>query len=186
MKSRENRPYAGYRRLTVGLGVLSFVLLISACSEPTQQYETPKALCGVEVPTDVLDPLLPEGEVVSERSEAASGVKRCYVSVDDKVALSTSIEWYEAETPIAEIASKTIGVDPGDKVTPDKRYSYSGKGGAGLIRCEDSSTIDKDVDGDLYATVRVGGDSVDASVALKMVQAYTTAVPAAGDCEVDL
>ncbi|MFE2497255.1 hypothetical protein ACFXKS_35470 [Streptomyces scopuliridis] len=55
MKSRENRPYARYRRLTVGLGALSFVLLISACSEPTQRYETLKALCGVEVPTDVLD-----------------------------------------------------------------------------------------------------------------------------------
>ncbi|MFE7568610.1 hypothetical protein ACFU76_16870 [Streptomyces sp. NPDC057539] len=186
MKSRENRPHAACRRLAVGMGALSFVLLVSACSEPAQPYETPKALCGVGVPADVLDPLLPEGENVSERSRTASGVKRCYVSVDDKVALSTSVEWYEAGTPVAEIASKTIGADPSDEVTADKRYSYSGKGGAGLMRCEDSSTIDKDVDGDLYATIRVGGDPADASAVLKMIEAYTSAAPAAGECGVDL
>ncbi|MFE2497256.1 hypothetical protein [Streptomyces scopuliridis] len=118
--------------------------------------------------------------------KAASGVKRCYVSVDGKVALSTSVEWHEAGAPVAEIASKTIGADPGDKVSADKRYSYSGKGGAGLIRCDDSSTIDKDVDGGLYATVRVGGDPGDASAVLKMIEAYTSAAPAAGECEVDL
>ncbi|MFE4910526.1 hypothetical protein ACFRCX_03015 [Streptomyces sp. NPDC056652] len=186
MRSHENRPHAACRRLTAGLGVLSFVLLVSACSEPAQPYETPKALCGVDVPAEVLDPLLPEGEKVSERSRTASGVKRCYVSVDDKVALSTSVEWYEAGTPVAEIASKTIGADPGDTVTADKRYSYSGKGGAGLMRCEEPSTIDKDVDGDLYATVRVGGDPADASAVLKFIEAYTSAAPAAGECKVDL
>ncbi|MEV8392450.1 MULTISPECIES: hypothetical protein [unclassified Streptomyces] len=106
--------------------------------------------------------------------------------MDDKVALSTSVEWYEAGTPVAEIASKTIGADPGDKVTADKRYSYSGKGGAGLMRCEGSSTIDKDVDGDLYATVRVGGDPADTSAVLKMIEACTSAAPAAGEYEVDL
>ncbi|MFI6086099.1 hypothetical protein ACIBBB_35095 [Streptomyces sp. NPDC051217] len=171
----------------MGLGALSLVLLASACSEPAEEYEVPQALCGVEVPGDVLDPLLPGGGKVSERSKTASGVKRCYVSVDDKVALSTSIEWYEADTPVAEIAEKTIGADPGDRVTGDKRYSYSGKGGAGLIRCEDSSTIDKDVDGDLYTTVRVGGDdSAEPAAVLKAIEAYTDAAPAAGECEVDL
>lgn len=188
MKSRENRsPYATHRRLAVGLGALSFVLLAVGCSEPAQEYDVPKALCGVDVPADVLDPLLPDGEKVSERSKTASGVKRCYVSVDDKVALSTSVEWYEAKTPVAEVAEKTVGADPGDKVTADKRYSYSGKGGAGLIRCEDSSAIDKDVDGDLYTTVRVSGDdSADATAVLKVIEAYTAAAPAAGECEVDL
>ncbi|WP_329380812.1 hypothetical protein [Streptomyces sp. NBC_01716] len=171
----------------MSLGALSCALLIASCSESAKEYETPQAVCGVKVPAEILDPLLPEGEKVSERSKTASGVKRCYVSVDDKVALSTSIEWYEADTPIAEIASKTVGAGPEDKVSTDKRYSYSGKGGAGLIRCEDSSQIDKDVDGDLYATVRVGGDdSADAAAVLKVIEAYTDAVPAAGECEVDL
>ncbi|PVE10165.1 hypothetical protein Y717_15065 [Streptomyces scopuliridis RB72] len=133
----------------------------------------------------MLDPLLPEGEVVSERSKTTNGLKRCYVSVDGKVALATSIEWYEAGTPVAEIASKTVGAGPGDRVTADKRYTYSGNG-AGLIRCEDSSTIDEDVDGDLYTTVRVGDDSVNAAAVLRMVEAYTTAVPTAGECEIDL
>ncbi|MFF5092777.1 hypothetical protein [Streptomyces niveus] len=189
IRDRKNHPpYATRRRLAVSLGALSFVLLAAGCSEEgAQEYEVPKALCGVDVPADVLDPLLPDGEKISERSKTASGAKRCYVSVDDKVALSTSVEWYEADTPVAEVAEKTIGADPGDKVTADKRYSYSGKGGAGLIRCEDSSAIDKDVDGDLYTTVRVGGDdSVDAADVLKMVEAYTAGAPAAGECEVDL
>ncbi|MFD5899512.1 hypothetical protein [Streptomyces sp. NPDC060366] len=186
MKSRENIPHATCRRLVASLGALSFVLLIASCSESTKEYETPQAVCGVAVPAEILDPLLPEGEKVSERSKTASGVKRCYVSVDDKVALSTSIEWYEADTPVAEIASKTIGADPDDKVSADKRYSYSGKGGAGLIRCEDSSEIDKDVDGDLYATVRVSGDSADASAVLKMVEAYTKAAPSGDGCEIDI
>lgn len=189
MKSRENRLYVTRRRLNLSLGALSIVVLVAGCSEPAQEkeYEVPKALCGVEVPAAVLDPLLPAGEKVSERSKTASGVKRCYVSVDEKVALSTSIEWYEADTPVAEIAEKTIGADPDDKVTTDKRYSYSGKGGAGLIRCDDSSTIDKDVDGDLYTTVRVGDDdSADSAAVLKAIEAYTTAAPAAGECEVDL
>ncbi|MFC8827129.1 hypothetical protein ACFT9I_17515 [Streptomyces sp. NPDC057137] len=188
MKSRENRLYVTRRRLTVSLGALSIVVLVSGCSEPTREkeYEVPKALCGVEVPADVLDPLLPAGEKVAERSKTASGVKRCYVSVDDEVALSTSIEWYEADTPVAEVAEKTIGAGPDDKVTTDKRYSYSGKGGAGLIECEDSSEMGKGVDGDLYTTVRVGGDSADASAVLKVIEAYTTTVPKAGACEIDI
>ncbi|MEV0779826.1 hypothetical protein [Streptomyces sp. NPDC050428] len=188
MKSRENSPHATCRRLIVSLGALSCALLISSCSESTKEkeYETPQAVCGIKVPADILDPLLPEGEKATERSTTASGVKRCYVSVDDKVVLSASIEWYEADTPVAEIASQTVGADPDDKVSADKRYSYSGKGGAGLIRCEDSSKIDKDVDGDLYSIVQISGDPADASAVLKMVEAYTTAAPAGGGCEIDI
>lgn len=106
--------------------------------------------------------------------------------MDEKVALSMSIEWYAADTPVAEIASKTIGANPDDKVSTDKRYSYSSKGAAGLIQCEDSSGIGSDVDGDLYTTVRGADDSADASAVLKMVEAYTAVIPKADGCEIDI
>jgi hypothetical protein len=169
------------------MSVLALSLALSACSSPpTQEYEIPTSLCGTSVSPDVLKPLLPAGERVSFRATRSTGVRRCYVNVDGKEALAAAVEWYEQGSTLNYVAARTIGVEPGEKTTDDKRYLYSSTKAIGLVECVDPSKIDKDVDGDLFTSIRIEGGPATESEILALITDYTDAMAGSAACRGDI
>ncbi|MEU4686288.1 hypothetical protein [Streptomyces xinghaiensis] len=166
----------------------AFILMpiVSACSDPIREYATPDALCGVKVSPRALEPLMPPGAEVSSREKEGSGARRCDVMVDGKTVLATAVEWYEGGSSLEYVAARTVGVEPGDKKTTDKRYLFSDTGAIGLVQCADPDKIDRDVDGDLFSSARISGQSATESEFKAFIVNYTEALSDSEACNGDI
>lgn len=89
------------------------------------------------------------------------------------------MEWWEGKTPLAQVATDAIGVDPGDSETADHRYIYSKSGAVGLVNCPNQHQLKER----LFVSVRVVQESATATQMKKLITAYSTSVAASDDCE---
>lgn len=93
------RRAAGGRVRGAGAVAAVFVLALSACSQDGRNYAVPGDLCGVAVDSDLLSPLLPDGEKLTQRSyDAGATSPRCRVSVDDRLVLYVSNDLVPPDT----------------------------------------------------------------------------------------
>ncbi|URM89402.1 hypothetical protein LUW75_04580 [Streptomyces sp. MRC013] len=163
---------------------LAFVsLALASCSSPdAREYEIPETLCGANIPKDLLGSILPNGKEISKKEKVGMGSKFCYLSVDGKEAFAAAVEWRAEGTPLTDVAKGMHGIDPSDKITPDRRYIYSATGAAGLVECADPSLIDKDVKGDLFTWIYAAGATKGEGDIKSLIKAYTEAMATSDAC----
>ncbi|WP_434597297.1 hypothetical protein [Streptomyces sp. A5-4] len=107
------------------------------------------------------------------------GIERCRIYIDDKEALSASIEWTKRGTSLLEVAAQPHGVEPGDQLSKDGRYIYSKTGAAGKVTC--SNPIKED--STLFTAIRISGASTpDESAMLELIRGYSEGVAASTKC----
>ncbi|MEU0660600.1 hypothetical protein [Streptomyces lavendulocolor] len=166
------------RMLGTHVGLSAMVLLTVSCSAPSREYAVPADLCGVEVAASALEPVLPPGKDASLHPTAVGGNKRCRLHVDGESVLSTSIEPWEKDASVQDVARVALEVDPGDTQSEDRRFLYSKKGAVGPVACPGANTADRS----LWATVRVTHDDATEEQMKTLITTFTDAVAAAGEC----
>lgn len=163
------------------------VLGVSACatSEVERGYKIPEALCDTPVSPGLLERVLPAaGETISMTPKNdVSGIKRCRVTVDGKLALSASTEWWGKETTLLKVASTMRGVKLDDQVTEDRRFAYAERGAVGRVECPNPTVASRKTEGALYATIWITDEGAPNEAAMKdLITAYTAAVTASAEC----
>ncbi|MFB7995723.1 hypothetical protein ACFC4G_23225 [Streptomyces sp. NPDC056002] len=161
------------------IGAALLVATAAGCSssEPRREYATPKELCGTEVSTGSLEPLLPPGKKIAVKPTSAVGVKRCRLEVDGKVVFSTSVEKLGADSSARDVATSALGVDPNDTSADSGRFIYSKTGAVGRVECPKSAGADSS----FWVTARVSGDAVAADM-LRFIKEYATAAAGSRAC----
>ncbi|MEU9604433.1 hypothetical protein [Streptomyces sp. NPDC048057] len=122
---------------SAAIGVL--VLTASGCSsdEPAKKtYAVPESLCGVVVPSDVLEAVLPSADEVTTRASANTfGRKTCLVIADGNIVVTAESEWRAKDLPIVDVVLNTLPLDAEKDVNADGSFAHSKKGGVIKINC---------------------------------------------------
>ncbi|MCP9957026.1 hypothetical protein [Streptomyces sudanensis] len=164
-------------------------LALNACSSAShREYQTPDSLCGVKVPKDLMEAVLPSGKKVSQTPKDGTGSRSCYLDVDEEGALVATVEWVKDGTSLEDFSRIAYGIDSGDKTTADRRYLYSPTGAAGFVKCPAPGRkyVERDVNGDLLAWIRTGGEPVKESDMKSLIVAYTEALADSTACKGDI
>ncbi|MFF4660204.1 hypothetical protein [Streptomyces sp. NPDC001381] len=160
------------------VAAMTALLSVAACSSPEKKYTVPESLCGIDVPQDLLKPLLPEGETITEHPESSGSTTRCRVHVDGESVLSASTERWAVETTATDVAESALAVDPQDQQSDQGRYIYSATGAVGKVDCAKVEAGRAS----LWASVRVTHDNAQAADMLKLIRAYAAAVGVSEEC----
>lgn len=184
---RFNNPASGTRTTGLAIAVVSVGIFVSACTTggESRGFDVPKALCGTPVSPELLDPVLPKtGEKVTEQlSDDIEGIRRCRLSVDGKVALSASTEWWGEGTRVTKVASSQAGVLLDEHVSKDGHYTYAEKGGVARVTCPDPAVPSRREDGELFATVFITDEGTPNESAMKdLVVAFADAAGKSEGC----
>ncbi|MER5210868.1 hypothetical protein ABT063_09885 [Streptomyces sp. NPDC002838] len=154
------------------------LLSTAACSPSDKHYTVPNSICGIKVPQNVLKPVLPNGEELTEHPESSGSTKRCRIHVDGESVLSASTERWEDETTASDVAQSALGVDPQDQQSDGGRYIYSSTGAVGKVDCAKADEAHEP----LWASVRVTHDDAKAADMLKLIRGYGEAVGSSEEC----
>ncbi|MES9806196.1 MULTISPECIES: hypothetical protein [Streptomyces] len=156
-----------------------FALVVS-CSSPAREYAVPTDLCGVEVPSSVLEPVLPPGREISAHptDPESTGIVRCRLHVDGKSVFSASIERWEKDTSARDVAGPAQSVGPGDAQSEGARFVYSATGAVGRVDCRAANDAGRSV----WATVRTTRDGTTAEQMKDLITAYADSAAASGEC----
>ncbi|MFJ1736990.1 hypothetical protein [Streptomyces sp. NPDC088254] len=178
MKKNRNaaRPKAHVTLACVA--AMTALLSAAACSSSDKKYTVPESLCGIDVPQNLLKPLLPEGETLTEHLESSGSTKRCRIHIDGKSVLSASTERWEDETTANDVAQSALAVDPQDAQSDKGRYIYSATGAVGKVDCAKAEAAHAP----LWASIRVTHDKAKAADMLKLIKAYAAAVGDSQGC----
>lgn len=158
--------------------VLALTSCSSSPSKEQQEYEVPKSLCGTAITASALKPLLPPGKTISSRSSNTTGLKQCRLSVDGKLAISSSIERWEAGTSLMKVASGTYGMNTEGREMRGDRYVLSGKAAVGHASCAKPHNNAEEV----FTTVRIEHESANKSNIFKIIDSYTETVNTSSHC----
>ncbi|GAA3842134.1 hypothetical protein GCM10022206_95180 [Streptomyces chiangmaiensis] len=169
----------GARHAAVIFGAVLMAAAVASCSSPppTREYAIPKDLCGTEISSTLLEPLLPPGKEIVIRSTSAVDVQRCRLQIDGEVAFSSSVERRGADVSARDVAMSAIGVGPSDTSTDNGRFIYSKTGAVGRIECKSSENSDSS----LWVTARTSHAS-DASDMRQFIEQFAEAVGKTGAC----
>ncbi|GAA3808152.1 hypothetical protein ACFQ0G_53595 [Streptomyces chiangmaiensis] len=172
--------HGGDRHAVVIFGAVLMAAAVASCSSPppAREYAIPKDLCGTEISSTLLEPLLPPGKEIGTRSTSYTvDVQRCRLQVDGKEAFSSSVERRGADVSARDVAMSAIGVEPGDTSTDNGRFIYSKTGAVGRIECKSSENSDRSV----WVTARTSYAS-DASDMRQFIEQFAEAVGETGAC----
>ncbi|MFE1952954.1 hypothetical protein ACFW9D_21100 [Streptomyces sp. NPDC059524] len=174
-------PFGGLRAaaLVVGAALLGASTVGCSSSEPERAYAVPADLCGTPVSGSALTPLLPAGEKAAQEPSEAVGVRRCRLTVDGEVALSTSVEKRAADVSAQDVAQSAQGVDPTDAAADSGRYVYGKTGAVGRVECPASSS--GKADRSIWVTARVARKAGPEDL-LAFVKAYAASVARTDAC----
>ncbi|MGW2836855.1 hypothetical protein ACWCWD_03535 [Streptomyces sp. NPDC001493] len=79
-------------------GLVPLVAVLGGCGEE-REYAVPSSLCGIPVDSDLLEPLLPPGKEIEQRtSDAGQGLRvTCSVRIDGQIMFETEGAWWEGD-----------------------------------------------------------------------------------------
>ncbi|MGW6533483.1 hypothetical protein [Streptomyces venezuelae] len=164
--------------MNLALAISAAGLLIAGCSgSDGDGYTTPSSLCGIDVPADALEPVLPDGDSISASPTSSAYTKRCRLLIDAKPVFSAAVEWWGSSTTLQRVATDAIGVDPFDRATPDHNYIYSSTGAVGSVDCPNQ----KDLKGKIYVSVRTA-DATTEEKMKKFITSYSASVASSKEC----
>ena len=168
------------RRAVFAFGAALLVAVSAACSSPspTREYALPKDLCGAQIPSATLEPVLPPGKKISAQPTSAVGVQRCRLQVDGKTVFSISTEKRAAGASARDVAMIALGVDPDDASADSGQLIYSKTGTVDKVECPASASSDSS----LWVTARASHTSA-ASDMRRLVEQYAATVAKTDACQ---
>ncbi|MCK1821318.1 hypothetical protein MTQ10_17245 [Streptomyces sp. XM83C] len=134
--------------LANGAALLLAAPVLAGCSsdEPKREFTVPKALCGVAVPTDALDRVLPaSGKKLSTEFEGPGGAELCTVSVDGQTVLDIAIEHIPADhmSPAGVLTDRLRGF--GGESAEDGTIAYRPYAAASVVKCRAADVQKEDI-----------------------------------------
>ena len=177
------------RRIILCATLLCLGSTLSACTGGGQksrerEYATPRSLCGVAVPAEPLESLLPPGKEIDQLTKNPTDtVQRCVVSVDGDEILRINQEWWEKGVTAEQFAADLSYVEPGDDVVSGKDGTYAAweKGAVTRVECRDPGNDDTALF--LVAHSFGPGTSSDAATMRKFIAAYAEGYTRSKECE---
>ncbi|WP_406274492.1 hypothetical protein OHT93_27940 [Streptomyces sp. NBC_00191] len=155
--------------------------VLTGCSNGEErEYAVPTSLCGATVRADLLSPFLPPGAKVSVKDTTpVEGTKRCNVSVDGKLAVVASREWWEKDERITKVAFAHAHVEL-DSSESSGNYLYSGTGAVGRTEgCTDPAFKGQS----MFTAIQVyASDLDDAKSMQSLIAEYTESVEKSAEC----
>ncbi|MDW8805430.1 hypothetical protein P1P68_11750 [Streptomyces scabiei] len=156
-------------------------MIISGCSgdQEKREYTVPDSACGTSINAKALSPFLPSGEkLTSEATSNPQGVAKCSISVDGKLIVQTSQEWWN-DMSILQFARGMTLDDPNHQ-TDDGKYAYSGYQAFGkAANCQNS----KHKEQVLFTAVQAPGSKHrDAAAMKQLIAGFTKAAESSTQC----
>ncbi|TQE38943.1 hypothetical protein Sipo8835_03430 [Streptomyces ipomoeae] len=156
---------------------------LAACDKSAggKEYSVPRALCGVSVDQDLLSEFLPAGKRVDVTEKSSvPGIKRCRVTVDGKLALIASQEWWDKGDSIVDVARAYPQLESA-RLGEGDAYLNSATGGVGRVKPCVSADYPEKV---LYAAVQIYAKDVEDEPSMKkFITAYVKAVGLSSECQ---
>jgi hypothetical protein len=181
MKFHENR--ASKRRAVAVLGTAATVLAaLAGCTQgknDEREYSVPQSACGIPINAKELLPFLPPGKKLSVKTTSQSdNVFKCAISVDGKLIVQTSQEWWN-DMSVLEFA-RGMTLDDPDQRTNDGTFAYSGYQAFGKAADCRSDEHEEQV---LYTAVQASGSKHrDADAMKRLISDFTQAVEKSQAC----
>ncbi|GAA5051993.1 hypothetical protein GCM10023336_21120 [Streptomyces similanensis] len=168
-----SRTLAHRRSFLTVSGAIALLIALPGCGGSTQkrEYTVPDSLCGTSVDAQALSAFLPSGKrLMTKATTTAQGFK-CGVTVDGKLVVTTSQEWWNAMS-VREFA-RGMTLDDPDHDTDDGVYAYSGHQAFGKA---DSCHSAKHKGQVLFTAIQAtGSDHRDAGAMKRLITRYTQA-----------
>ncbi|MEU3920172.1 hypothetical protein [Streptomyces sp. NPDC029004] len=164
----------------VATAVVVASVLTSCSNGEEREYAVPTSLCGAKVQADLLSPFLPPGAKVSVKdSTPVDGTKRCNVSVDGKLAVVASREWWQKDERITKVAFAHAHVEL-DTSESSGNYLYSGTGAVGRTEgCTDPAFKGQS----MFTAIQVYASDLDDAKSMKgLIAEYTASVEKSAEC----
>ncbi|MFC5154842.1 hypothetical protein [Streptomyces amakusaensis] len=165
------------------------VLPTSACTAPepeaAKSYTVPNTLCDNPIEPNLLEPALPPGRKISTKETKLIGAEGCHILVDGVSALSVRKVWRESSTTVLDVSSLWHGggIRLDSKLTKDRRYAWSAKGGVARVHCPEPKEPKRKHDYTLFATIVIFGDlKAKESETKKLITAYAASVGKSAGC----
>ncbi|WP_159052395.1 hypothetical protein [Streptomyces longwoodensis] len=171
------------RRLSAVAGAAVFLVALSACTgdqtEAEKDYVAPQSACGAPINAKALSGFLPSGKKVTVEATSQTGAaSKCAISVDGKLVVQTSWEWWNDMATFEFARGMTL--DDPDKRTDDGRYLYSGYQAFGkATECEGGQRKDQVL---FTAIQAVGTRHRDDTAMKQLIIDYTQAVEKSPMC----
>ncbi|MFE7839972.1 hypothetical protein ACFU53_29135 [Streptomyces sp. NPDC057474] len=176
------RAYRRQHRPVYICGAIVFLVTLSGCTgdQEKREYSVPKSACGTSINAKALSAFLPSGKGLTTKITTDSrGILKCAVSVDGKLIVQTSQEWWN-DMSVFEFA-RGMTLDDPDQQTDNGRYTYSGYQAFGKVSSCQSS---KHKDQVLYAAVQaVGSKHRDAAAMKQLITDYIEAIEDSDQCD---
>ncbi|MYW47983.1 hypothetical protein [Streptomyces sp. SID161] len=177
-KATSNGVTRGARAAAMALAVWG---LVSGCSESDakQEYDVPRALCGVRLDPDVVSPLLPAGRTIRVgETRPVSSRQNCRVDVDGHWAMMLNLEWWDEDVSSTLVASGNPRLEKAE-LASDGDF-YSGTGAVKLVRgCKTSEHVRQL----LYTSLQISDPDLGDIAAMKKLSAdFTEAVGRSDAC----
>lgn len=119
--------------------ILTVALVLTACSSgetsAKREYAVPSSLCGTKISPSALEPLLPGGKKISSQESGSPGNRRCRVSIDGQVVISSLIERWKPGTTLESVAFGPYGLTPSGAKKEEQRYIISDSAAVGHTDC---------------------------------------------------
>ena len=168
------------RHVAVALGAALLLVVSASCSSPSpkREYALPKDLCGTQISSATLEPVLPPGQKISAQPTSAVGVQRCRLQVDGKTVLSVSTEKRAAGASARDVAMTALGVDPSDTGADNRQLIYSKTGAVNKVECPASASSDSS----LWVTARASHASASSDMR-RLVEQYAATIAKTDACQ---
>ncbi|MFD7408352.1 hypothetical protein ACFV7R_38160 [Streptomyces sp. NPDC059866] len=156
--------------------------VLSGCTEDqaNREYAVPHSACGTPINAKAVSDFLPSGKKLTTKVTSNSrNTTKCAISVDDKLIVQTSQEWWN-DMSVFEFARGMTLDDPGQQ-TDDGAYAYSGyQAFSKVTNCRSS----KHKDQVLFTAIQASGSKHrDATAMKQLITDYTHAVEDSPMCD---
>ncbi|WBO63480.1 hypothetical protein [Streptomyces camelliae] len=170
------------RRFTAATSLFVMFGMMVGCStsDEKKEYDVPRALCGISVSPDLVDPFLPPGKKLKVLDTRPVPTRKiCRLDVDGKWALMANLEWWADDVSISTVA----GANPqlgSAKPSDNEAYFSSGTGAVvqvtGCKNPEHKGQL-------LYTSLRVRDSGLaDTTAMKKLATIFTKAVGKSDEC----
>ncbi|GEC06383.1 hypothetical protein SSP24_40380 [Streptomyces spinoverrucosus] len=175
---KNSQVHTPSRRVWVVVGTTTFLAALAGCTgeQTEREYAIPQSACGTRINAEELANFLPPGKKLSIKTTSKSeNVVKCAISVDGKLIVQTSQEWWN-DMSVIEFARGMTLENPEHR-TDDGKYAYSGyQAFSKMTDCQRKDQV-------LYAAVQASGsEHRDAEAMKKIITDYTRAVEESRAC----
>ncbi|MEV3861042.1 hypothetical protein AB0J38_42875 [Streptomyces sp. NPDC050095] len=166
------RPWRLAVAAAVAITGIALALGVTGCSSSEQDrphYAVPTDVCGVPMPSPVLEPLLPSGKKITSQAKDTGGLHACKVLVDGRVSVSAAVERWEHGTTFQKVMAATPGLEEQHHDDDHAPSAVSDTTGLSRVRCSASKNTAGE---EVFATIRAENSSPGADALRKAVTAY--------------